>query len=283
MSTEQKTRTIVITGASDGIGAVAARELAGPDVDLVVTGRSADKLARVVDETGATGFTADFTRFADVRALAAEIAEHTGRIDVLINNAGGTFDPRRLTPDGHEPNVQTNHLSPFLLTNLLHDRLAAAVDGALVLNTSSVANRWGRIDLDDLERRGRRPSAQLSYGNSKLMNILFTKGIAQRWSGDGIVSAAVHPGVVATSFGRDTFFIRLGYQTPVKHLIAITPEKGARPLIDLARRGADSAIDGVYFHRGRANGPRSRQADDRALVDGLWAASAELVGLPSPA
>ncbi|OBF87935.1 short-chain dehydrogenase [Mycobacterium sp. 852002-51163_SCH5372311] len=271
-------RTIVITGASDGIGAVAARALAGPSVDLVVVGRSAQKLAAVAADTGATALTADFARLDDVRALAEQIREHAGKIDVLMNNAGGTFAPKLRTPDGHEPNFQINHLAPFLLTNLLHDRLAAA-DSAFVLNTSSVANLFGRIDLGDLDYHRRHAFETRAYASSKLMNILFTRGIAKRWSDDGIVSAAVHPGPAASSFGRDSRFVGLLYRTPLRHLGTITPEQGAAPLIALAERGADPAVNGVYFHRHRARGPEARQAHDPELIDELWTISADLVGL----
>ncbi|WP_216895283.1 SDR family NAD(P)-dependent oxidoreductase [Nocardia alni] len=269
-------RTVVITGASDGIGAETARALAAPDVDLIITGRSAGKLAAVAEETGATAFTADFAVLDEVRALAGQIAEQAGTIDVLINNAGGMFEPARHTVDGHEPNFQINHLAPFLLTTALHDRLAAA-KGALVLNTSSAGNRAGRVDLSDLDLQRRRAFQMRAYGTSKLMNILFTRGIAERWSDDGIVSAAVHPGPVASSFGRDSFAVGLLYRTPLRHLGTITPAKGATPLIALARRGADPEINGVYFDRHRAQGREAPQAHDRAIIDGLWAASADLV------
>jgi NAD(P)-dependent dehydrogenase (short-subunit alcohol dehydrogenase family) len=271
-------KTIVITGASDGIGAVAARVLAGPDVDLIIVGRSADKLAAVAADTGATAFTADFAKLDDVRALAEQIRDRVGTIDVLLNNAGGTFNPNQTTGDGHEPNFQINHLSPFLLTNLLHDRLAAA-DGALVVNTSSVGNNFGKVDLSDLDFQRRRKFELRAYGTSKLMNILFTRGIAQRWVGDGIVSAAVHPGPVASSFGRDSFFVGLVYRTPLRRVAAITPAQGADPLIALARRGADPKINGTYFSRHRANGRENPQAHDPQLIDGLWTASADLTGI----
>lgn len=271
-------RTIVITGASDGIGAVAARALAGPEVNLVVVGRSAQKLAPVAADTGATALTADFARLDEVRSLAQQIREQVGTIDILMNNAGGIFAPSLRTADGHEPNFQINHLAPFLLTNLLHDRLAAA-DRALVLNTSSVGNRFGHIDLQDLDYQRRRALQARAYGSSKLMNILFTRGIAKRWVDDGIVSAAVHPGPVATSFGRDSFFVGLLYRTPLRRFAAITPAQGAAPLIELARRGADPEINGVYFDRHRARGRENRQAHDPKLIDGLWAISTDLVGL----
>lgn len=272
------TRTIVITGASDGIGAVAARALAGPDVNLVVVGRSAQKLAPVAADTGATALTADFAHLDEVRSLAHQIREQVGQIDILMNNAGGMFAPSPPTADGHEPNFQINHLAPFLLTHLLRDRLTAAA-GALVLNTSSVANRFGHIDLGDLDYRRRRAVEFRAYGSSKLMNILFTRGIAARWADDGIVSAAVHPGPAASSFGRDSRFVGLLYRTPLRHLATITPAQGAAPLIELAERGADPAINGVYFHRHRAQGPENRQAHDPRIIDGLWDISTELVGL----
>ncbi|MFW0786346.1 SDR family NAD(P)-dependent oxidoreductase [Gordonia sp. CPCC 206044] len=271
-------RTIVITGASDGIGAVAARELAGPGVDLLIVGRSAEKTKAVAGETGATALLADYAKLDDVRRLADEIRERVGSIDVLLNNAGGTFDPKQRTPDGHEPNFQINHLGGFLLTNLLRDRLAAD-GGALVVNTSSIGNLAGKVDLDDLDFERRRAAQMRCYGTSKLENILFTRGIADRWADDGIVSAAVHPGPVATSFGRDSFFVGLWYRTPLKKIGLITPEKGAEPLIALANRGADSALNGVYFNRHKANGPQNRQAHDQKLVDGLWDRSERLVGL----
>lgn len=271
-------KTIVITGASDGIGAVAARELAGDDVNLIIVGRSAEKLANIAAVTGGTALTADFAKLDDVRALAAQIREHADTIDVLLNNAGGTFDPNRITADGHEPNFQVNHLAPFLLTNLLHDRIAAA-DGALILNTSSIGNNFGSVDLTDLDFERRRKFELRAYGTSKLMNILFTRGIKKRWAGDGIISAAVHPGPVATSFGRDSFFVGLAYRSPLTRLVTITPEQGAAPLVELARKSADPSINGAYFSRHRANGRENPQAHDESLIDGLWTKSEEIVGI----
>ncbi|MFW0793842.1 SDR family NAD(P)-dependent oxidoreductase [Gordonia sp. CPCC 205515] len=271
-------RTIVLTGASDGIGAVAARKLAGPDVDLIVVGRSASKLAPIAEATGARSFTADFSRLSEVRELADSIAASVTSIDVLMNNAGGTFDAKDITPDGHEPNFQIDHLAPFLLTNLLRDRLAAA-DASLVLNTASVGNLFGSVDLDDLDWSKRRTMGMRPYGTAKLMNILFTRGIAQRWTDDKIYSAAVHPGPAATSFGRDSWFVGLAYRTPLKRFATITPEQGAAPLIALAERGADPTVNGVYFDKHKANGRENKQAHDQALIDGLWSRSAELVGL----
>lgn len=272
-------RTIVITGASDGIGAVAARALADPDIQLILVGRSADKIAAVAADTDGIGLTADFASLDQVRELADQIAGHAGAVDVLLNNAGGTFEPEPRTADDHEPNFQINHLAGFLLTNLLRERLAAAGDGALVLNTASAGNLFGRVDLSDLDWERRRAFQSRCYGTSKLMNIMFTRGIAERWADDGIVSAAVHPGLVASQFGRDSAAVGLIYRTPLSKVAAITPEKGAEPLIALAQRGADPDVNGVYFSRFRAGGRENRQAHDPALIDGLWEASDRLVGL----
>lgn len=272
------TRTVVITGASDGIGAIAASELSEAGTDLIIVGRSKEKTDAVARQTGATAFTADYAKLDDVRALAEKISARVESIDVLMNNAGGTFDPKRRTSDGHEPNFQINHLGSFLLTNLLRDKLAAG-SGALVLNTSSVGNLAGSVDLDDLDWERRRALELRCYGTGKLENILFTRGIAKRWSDDGIVSAAVHPGPAATKFGRDSFFVGLLYRTPLKRIGTITPEKGAAPLIALANRGADPAINGKYYSRFKADGRENPQAKKQELIDGLWSASERLVGI----
>src|SRR3954453_11408985 len=175
-------RTVLVTGASDGIGAEAARVLAARGATVHVTGRSADKLRPVAEAVGTAPLVADFSRLDDVRRLANEVGDRVETLDVLINNAGGTFAPRKVTHDGHEPNFQINHLAPFLLTNLLRPKLAAA-GSSLVVNTSSVGNLMGKIVLDDLDYEHRRAIEFRAYGTGKLMNICFTRGIARRWSG----------------------------------------------------------------------------------------------------
>ena len=272
-------RTVLVTGASDGIGAETARVLASRGATVHVTGRSADKLRPIAEAVGTEPLIADFSRLDDVRRLAAEVGERVEKIDVLMNNAGGTFSPRTRTHDDHEPNFQINHLAPFLLTNLLRPKLAAA-GSSLVVNTSSVGNLIGKIVLDDLDYDHRRAIEFPAYGTGKLMNIVFTRGISQRWSDDGIASVAVHPGPVGSSFGRDSWFVGLVYRTPFKRLATITVPDGAAPLIALAERGADPEIDGRYFSRFTANGRESKQAGDQAIIDGLWERSAALVGLP---
>ena len=271
-------RTVLVTGASDGIGAEAARVLAARGATVHVTGRSADKLRPVAEAVGTEPLVADFSRLDDVRRLAAQVAERAPQIDVLLNNAGGTFKPAQLTHDGHEPNFQVNHLAPFLLTNLLHDRLAAA-GSSLVVNTSSIGNLIGKVVLDDLDYEHRRAIEFPAYGTGKLMNIVFTRGIAQRWKSDGIASVAVHPGPVGSSFGRDSWLVGLAYRTPLKRFATISVADGAAPLIALAERVGDPEIDGRYFSRFTPDGRERKQASDQAVIDGLWERSAALVGL----
>jgi NAD(P)-dependent dehydrogenase (short-subunit alcohol dehydrogenase family) len=271
-------RTVLVTGASDGIGAEAARVLASKGATVHVTGRSADKLRPVAEAVGTEPLVADFSRLDDVRRLAERVGERVETLDVLLNNAGGTFSPRKRTHDGHEPNFQINHLAPFLLTNLLRPKLAAA-DSSLVVNTSSVGNLMGRIVLDDLDYDHRRAIEFPAYGTGKLMNIVFTRGITQRWSADGIGAVAVHPGPVGSSFGRDSWFVGLLYRSPLKRFATITVPDGAAPLVVLAERGPGPEINGHYYSRFNANGRESKQGRDQAIIDGLWERSAALVGL----
>ncbi|MEP9365249.1 SDR family NAD(P)-dependent oxidoreductase [Nocardioides sp. CN2-186] len=269
-------RTVLVTGASDGIGAETARVLAGKGATVHVTGRSADKLRPIAEAVGTEPLIADFSRLDDVRRLADQVGERVETLDLLMNNAGGTFVPSKKTHDGHEPNFQVNHLAPFLLTQLLRPKLAAA-GSSLVVNTSSIGNLMGKIVLDDLDYEHRRTSELRAYGTGKLMNILFTRGIAQRWSDDGVVSAAVHPGPAGSSFGRDSWFIGLVYRSPIKRFATISVPDGAAPLIALAERGPDPEINGRYFSRFKIDGHENKQAHDQALIDGLWERSEALV------
>lgn len=268
-------KTIVITGASDGIGEVAARVLQEQGANVIVTGRNPEKTKRVAEAVGSPALIADFADFQEVRRLASEIAAAAPQIDVLVNNAGGMFKPKKTTKDGHEPNFQINHLSPFLLTNLLKPNLMAA-QAPRVLNTASMANNYGRVKIDDLD--GHR-SENIAYGTGKLMNILFTRGIARKWADDDIVSAALHPGIVTSGFGRDSMMVKPAYQLGKLFRVVIDSEKGATPIIDLSVREPRADLNGVFFFRHKPNGPENRQAKSERLQDELWAVSEELVAL----
>lgn len=270
-------RTIVITGASDGIGAAAARALAATGDRVVVVGRSPQKTAAVAAEIGAESYVADFARLGDVRELAAALLARYPRIDVLANNAGGIMGDRTETVDGHEKTFQVNHLGPFLLTTLLIDRLVAS--RARVITTSSVANRiFGHLEIDDLDARTTyRPNK--AYGNAKLANILFTRELHRRYSPAGISAAAFHPGGVATNFAADsTSPMRIVYTSVLKRAL-ISPEKGADTLVWLATTEPGTQwVSGEYYEKRRI-AKANAQAADAGLARELWERSAAMVEL----
>ena len=276
-------KTIVLTGASDGIGAAAARQLAATPHRLILVGRSAEKTEAVAAETGAEHFTADFARLDDVRALAQKIADAVGDggIDVLANNAGGIFGDQTPTVDGFEKTMQVNHLAPFLLTNLLLPRLLQA-EGAVV-NTSSIAHRlFGHLDVDDLDN-ARRFSPNKAYGDAKLANVLFAKSLHTRFHAQGLSAVAFHPGTVRTNFAAESSSImRLLYRTPLKHVMLIGPDKGGATLRWFIDGTPDETwFSGAYYDERVLTTKVNPQVNDAALADALWQRSAELVGVPA--
>ncbi len=272
-------RTIVITGASDGIGAAAARLLSAAGHHVAIVGRSPEKSAKVAREVGGDHFVADFTRLADVRRLAAELDDAYPRIDVLANNAGGILGDRTKTVDGHERTFQVNHLAPFLLTGLLLDKLLAS--RASVIQTSSAGARlFGHLDVDDLDH-DRDFTPHRAYGTAKLENILFTTELHRRFHDRGLSSAAFHPGVVATSFGTEsTSVLRPLYQSRIGKLVLATPERGAAQLVRFAQTEPGVGWQsGAYYERGRVARRVNPQARDADLARRLWDRSAELAGV----
>jgi NAD(P)-dependent dehydrogenase (short-subunit alcohol dehydrogenase family) len=268
-------RTVVITGASDGIGAAAAKMLAYPGDKLVVVGRSPEKTKAIADELEADHFIADFTDLAQVRALAAALLAAYPRIDVLANNAGGMMGAREVTVDGHEKTFQVNHLAPFLLTTLLMDRLLES--RATVINTSSAANKFmAKFNINDLDAK-EKYSANSAYGNAKLANILFTKELQRRFGDHGIVAAAFHPGVVATNFASESnFFPKLAYGAVLGRFL-LSPAQGADTLVWLATTvSGEDWIPGQYYAK-RKVAKANPLAGDAALAKSLWEHSETMV------
>jgi NAD(P)-dependent dehydrogenase (short-subunit alcohol dehydrogenase family) len=273
-------KTIVITGASDGIGAAAASQLYKNGHQVVVVGRSPQKTQAVARRIGADYFVADFTRLDEVRKVAAELDAAYPRIDVLANNAGGVFGDRTKTIDGFEKTFQINHLGPFLLTWLLLDKLIAS--RATVVQTSSVGARMaGKLDIDDLGH-DQNFDAVRAYNAAKLENILFTKELHRRYHVQGISAVAFHPGNVATSFGAETEsrLIKFIVTNPItRALLLVPPEKGAEQLVWLAqgRPGTDWESGGYYEKRKPAKriNPQTLDAD---LARKLWERSEQLIG-----
>ena len=274
-------KTIVITGASDGIGAAAARQLAASGDRLILVGRSPEKTKAVADETGAEHFTADFARLDDVRELAEKLtgAVGEGGIDVLANNAGGIFGDQTPTVDGFEKTIQVNHLAPFLLTNLLLPTLLAS--DAAVINTSSVGHRlFGHIDVDDLDNR-KKYSANKAYGDAKLANVLFTKSLHTKFHPDGLSAVAFHPGTVRTNFAADSSsLMRLVYRSFLGRILLTSTEEGGAILRWFIEGTPDETwFSGAYYDERTLSSKVNPQAEDAALAEALWQRSAQLVGI----
>ena len=270
-------KVIVITGASDGIGAAAARSLAQAGHQVVLVGRSPDKTNRVAAELEADSHVADFADLGAVRALAATLQANYPRIDVLANNAGGVSSARsrQVTGDGHERTFQVNYLAPFLLTSLLLDRLTES--NATVISTSSVGNRLGRIDLADLDSE-KRYSGVRAYNNAKLALIVFTRELDRRYRSQGLASAAFSPGIIASNFAQQPGDANgwIAQSTVLRRLIGASPESGADTLVYLAQGapGADFP-PGEYFVKRKA-ARANKQAYDVGLAAQLWDRSVSL-------
>jgi NAD(P)-dependent dehydrogenase (short-subunit alcohol dehydrogenase family) len=270
-------KTIVVTGASDGIGGAAARKLHADGHRVIVVGRSPEKTARVAKELGADHFVADFAVLDQVRELAAGLDAACPSIDVLCNNAGGVFGDPAKTVDGFEKTFQVNHLAPFLLTQLLLDKLIAG--GASVIQTSSFAARMtGKIEMDDLEH-GRDFNANVAYGTVKLENILFTRELHRRYHDRGISSAAFHPGIVATGFAAESHsWLRHMYTNPIGRLFMTSPEKGADQMVWLAEgRPGEDWESGTYYEKRKPAKRNNPQALDDGLAEWLWERSEALM------
>ncbi|CEH05891.1 MAG: SDR family NAD(P)-dependent oxidoreductase [Propionibacterium sp.] len=270
-------RVVVVTGGSGGVGAAAARELAERGDQVVVVGRNARRTQLVANEIGAQHFLVDYADLNDVRRLADDLRNNLDHIDVLANNAGGIIPHRELSLDGNEMTLQVNHLAPFLLTNLLIDKLEES--HASVIGTSSVAHRAARLNMRDLQLK-KGWSAWRAYANSKLMNVLFTRELHHRYSLKGISSACFHPGIVASSFAHDLPGpMGLFYRSRIGHRMMVSPEHAARTLVFLAQgRPPRDWISGMYYNDSEPVRP-SRKARNRKLADQLWTVSAQMVGL----
>jgi NAD(P)-dependent dehydrogenase (short-subunit alcohol dehydrogenase family) len=271
----------VVTGASSGIGLYTALGLARAGMQVVMAGRDRGRTeaARrfVTEQSGSDRVEialADFSRLDDVRRLAAEILSAHDRLDVLVNNAGLFSPGYRLSADGVELTFAVNHLAPFLLTNLLLDRLEASAP-ARIVTVASDAHRGSRIDVADLTRP-RDWTMMRAYGRSKLCNILFTRELASRLEPSKTVATCLHPGFVATGIGRRGGLVELGWRL-------------ARPLMISAEKGAETPVflatvpDLQPFHGGYVIRKVLAQPDPMALDSGLasrlWSESARLVGL----
>ena len=276
MTRDLSGRTVVITGASSGVGRAAASALAARGAQIAVVGRNPERTRAVAEEVRGTAFVADFGRLDEVRELADALLTRYARIDVLANNAGGFTAKRSTTVDGFDTAQQTNYLASFLLTRLLLDRLRDSA--ARVITTSSNATLWADLHLDDLQfARSRWLGGWRAYANTKLENILFAKELARR---TGLQSYSFHPGEIRSGFSSGLPLMRFG-EAVAGRFIFSTPEEGAKGLLFLATSDAIGAENGTYFSRLTPNGRAHRLAGDADVARELWDRTESLLGLSS--
>jgi NAD(P)-dependent dehydrogenase (short-subunit alcohol dehydrogenase family) len=283
-------KTVVITGGNSGIGLETAVAVARAGAKVLITVRDERKGTAAIKEihARAPGAEADFVVFdlaslASVREGAAQILASCPRIDVLVNNAGLVLSDRTLTVDGFETTFAVNHLGPFLLTELLLDRIRASAP-ARIVNVSSTAHAGARrgLDFDDLQSE-RQYRGMAVYSKSKLANIYFTTELARRLAGSGVTANSLHPGTVATGYGRDGDTSGLlAFGVKLIGPFVLTAEKGARTSVYLASSPEVDGVTGRYFVRSKEAKP-SRAARDDAAARRLWDVSEQMVGGSSSA
>ena len=275
-------KTVLVTGATSGIGRATATGLAAMGARLAITGRDRERTEAAAREVRAAGsgqvdlFVADLSSESEVRRLADEVLRSLSRIDVLVNNVGGYWNTRHVTADGLEHTFALNHLAPFLLTNLLLDRLRQSAP-TRVVTVSSNAHTMGRIDFDDLQGDGSYSGAQ-AYNQSKLANVLFTYELARRLPATSVTANALHPGVVRTSFGAED---PRGIQrlfVPFMRPFMKAPAQGAATSIHLASAPDLEGVTGRFFANSKPKRSSKRSYDEAAAAR-LWQVSADLVGL----
>ncbi|MFL5344299.1 MAG: SDR family oxidoreductase [Hyalangium sp.] len=276
----------LITGGTNGIGLIAARELARQGAHVVIVGRNPEKTAHTVEllrqTTGNPNISSllgDMSYMADVRRVAREYTASHSRLDVLLNNAGAFFGKRLVTKDGYEMTFALNHLGYYTLTRDLMDLLKRSAP-ARVVNVTSEGHRLGRIDFDDLMKE-KRFFNQWAYTQSKLANIMFTLELARRLEGTGVTANCVHPGIVATSFGKEHPSGLMNFLIALFGPLMLTSEQGADTLIWLSSSPEVEGVTGKYFIKRKERRPK-RQARNPMACARLWEVSEQLVNKAAP-
>jgi NAD(P)-dependent dehydrogenase (short-subunit alcohol dehydrogenase family) len=277
-----KGKTIVITGGTSGVGEVAAERLAQMGARIILVARNKSRADATLVRLRRSGpgvvhsvYFADLTRLAEMKRLAAEIADREPLIDVLINNAGALFGTRRLTEDGLEYTFALNHMAYFVVAEGLRGRLLAS-GGARIINTASAAHRGAALDFDDLQS-AKNFRAMRAYGRSKLCNILFTRQLARSLQGTNVTANCLHPGFVATRFADDSGGLISRFAWLAK-LFAISPVEGAQTIVYLASSPEVADVSGQYFYKCRPITPSAPALDDRVAL-ALWERSAALAAM----
>jgi NAD(P)-dependent dehydrogenase (short-subunit alcohol dehydrogenase family) len=277
-----KGKTVVITGGTSGIGEVAAEALAQMGARVVLVARNKSRAEATLARLRRRGpghahcaYFADLTRLAEMKRVAAEIANREAPIDVLINNAGALFGTRRLSEDGLEYTFALNHMSYFVVTEGLRERLTAS-GAARIINTASAAHQGATLDFDDLQS-AKSFRAMRAYSCSKLCNILFTRELARRLHGTGVTVNCLHPGFVATRFADESGGL-ISHLAWLAKFFAISPAEGAQTTIYLACSPEVANVAGKYFYKCRPTNPSAPALDDRDAL-ALWQRSAALAGM----
>ncbi|HEV8545885.1 MAG TPA: SDR family NAD(P)-dependent oxidoreductase [Candidatus Limnocylindrales bacterium] len=277
-------KTVLITGGTGGIGRAAAIGLASLGARVGITGRdraraeaAAAAIAGESSNPAVDVFVADMSSQGEVRRLAGEVLAAYPRLDVLLNNVGGFWAHRHVTADGVEHTFAVNHLAPFLLTNLLLDRLIASAP-ARIVTVSSGAQAQGRIDFDDLMGE-RKYSGERAYSQSKLANVMFTYELARHLEGTGVSATVLHPGVTRTGFGTEDSIRAMAPIIAVMRPFMRSPKRGAETAVYLASSPEVDGVTGRYFANRKAK--KSHESSyDWTTTARLWEISAQLVGLP---
>lgn len=272
-------KTAVITGGNSGIGLASAREFARLGWRVIITGRDEAKLQAAAGGTGAEVRIGDFASFAEVRALAAAL-NSAPRIDVLVNNIGIALSGRHQSRDGNDLVLQVNHLSPFLLTNLLLEKLKASTP-ARIVNVSSRAHRGARdLGFDDFQF-ARSYNVGKAYARTKLYNVLFTRELARRLAGTAVTANALHPGTIRSQIGHDGDLRGLAkiVWPLLQRWRGEPPEAGARVVLHVATAPELEGVSGKYFTTSLREATPSALAQDDAAARKLWEMSEKLVGL----
>jgi NAD(P)-dependent dehydrogenase (short-subunit alcohol dehydrogenase family) len=275
-------KVCVMTGATSGIGEVAAVELARLGARLVLVARDPARgeatlahLRAACPGAGHRVHYADLSRIAEMKRVATEIAAAEPRVDLLVNNAGALFTHRQVTADGLEMHFAVNHVAYFVITQMLRERLIAAAP-ARVVSTASGAHYGARLDLDDLQF-ARGYAGFQAYQRSKLYNVMWTRELARRLAGTGVTANCFHPGFVATRYGDHAGGL-LAWGVRIAKLGAISPKKGARTLVYLATSPEVANVTGGFFYKCQEKTPSAAAQDDAAAWH-LWDETARLVGI----
>jgi retinol dehydrogenase-14 len=277
-------KTVLVTGGTGGIGKATATGLAARGAHVGIVGRdlrraqaaAADIQRESANPSRVDVFVADVSAQADVRRLATEVLDRYPRLDVLINNVGGFWANRHVTADGLEHTFAVNHLAPFLLTDLLLDRVKASAP-ARIVTVSSGAQAMGQIDFEDL-LGAKKYSGQRAYNQSKLANVMFTYELARKLEGTGVTATVLHPGVVRTAFGAEDPTPAMRTLTAVVRPFMKSPARGAATPIYAASSPDVAGATGVYFAKSKVK-KSSKRSYDRTAAARLWTVSEQLVGL----